>query len=163
MPSGAEPLFMDENGFSGPVEVSHVIFTAEDDGFAVVEVRDDSGEDIIATGTLAHLKPGERARLSGEWQQHQKFGRQLKVNMAVPMDPGDREGQVAYLTSLRHIGQVRAETLCDMYGPEVLDEIAADPSGVIGSLPRFGQRQVEGAVASWYETRAVRDLHVELG
>lgn len=163
MPSGAEPLFVDESGFSGPVEVLHVIFTAADDGYAVVEVRDESGEEIVSVGTLAHLKPGERARLSGEWQEHPRFGRQLKVDVAVPLDPGDREGQIAYLSSLRHIGEVRAEALCDMYGPEVLDRIAADPAGVIGSLPKLGAKQTEAAVASWYETRAVRDLHVELG
>ena len=38
----ADVLFDSENGFDGPVEVSRVIFSAEDDGFAVIEVRDDT-------------------------------------------------------------------------------------------------------------------------
>lgn len=159
----AEQLFSDENGFAGPVTALRVIFTAEDDGYAIVEVRDDSGDEFVATGPLAHLVPGERARLTGEWQRHPRYGDQLKANVAVPMDPNDRAGQVAYLSSLRNIGEVRAETLCDLYGPEVLDRIAADPAEAFGSLPRFGPKRVEAAVASWHETRAVRDLHVELG
>ncbi len=163
VPSTADPLFFDETGFSGPVTALQVIYTAPDDGFAIVEVRDDSGDEFVATGPLAHLKPGERARLNGEWQQHSRYGRQLKASVAVPMDPDDRAGQVAYLSSLRHIGQVRAETLCDTYGPEVLDRIAEDPSEAFGSLPGLRGKRVEAAVASWYETRAVRDLHVELG
>ena len=54
-------LFESEASFSGPVEVVRTIFAAEDDGFAVVEVRDDSGDEFVATGTIGHLKPGERA------------------------------------------------------------------------------------------------------
>lgn len=157
-----QPLFENENGFEGAVEVSRVIFTAEDDGYAVIEVRDDAGEEFVVTGTVAHLKPGEKARLAGQWQHHERFGPQLKAFTALPLDPGDRAGQIAYLGSLRHIGPVRAETLCDLYGAEVMEKIAADPSGVFGSLPKLGPRQAEAATESWYATRAVRDLHVEL-
>jgi len=163
MPLTAEPLFSDEAGFAGPVTALHVIFTAPDDGYAIVEVRDESGDEFIATGPLAHLNPGERCRLTGQWQEHSRYGRQLRATVAVPMDPDDRAGQVAYLSSLRNIGEVRAEALCDLHGPAVLDRIAEDPGAAFGALPGLGPKRVEAAVASWYETRAVRDLHVELG
>ncbi|MCO5315265.1 MAG: ATP-dependent RecD-like DNA helicase [Solirubrobacterales bacterium] len=163
MDSATEPLFSDETGFSGPVTVVHVVFASNDGDYAVVEVRDGSGEEFIAIGSLTHLSPGARARMTGEWQEHTRYGRQLRANTAIPLDPTDREGQVAYLSSLRNIGEVRAEALCDLFGEEVLDRIAADPSAAFGSLPKFGKKRVEAAVASWYETRAVRDLHVELG
>lgn len=162
MNSGSGQLFESEASFSGPVEVVHVIWSAEDDGFAVVEVRDDSGEEFVATGTIGHLKPGERAKLTGQWTEHQRFGPQVQVHTALPMDPSDRAGQIAYLSSLRQIGPVRAQALCDLYGTEVLEEIAADPDGIIGSLPGLGKKQREAALESWYETRSVRDLHVEL-
>ncbi len=155
-------LFESEASFNGAIEVIRTIFAAEDDGFAVIEVRDDSGDEFIATGTIGHLRPGERAKLTGEWTEHARFGPQVKVFTALPMDPSDRAGQVAYLSSLRHIGPVRAEALCELYGPEVLEKIAADPGGIIGSLPGLGDKQREAALESWYETRAVRDLHVEL-
>lgn len=162
MESGTGQLFESEASFSGAVEVVHVIWRADDDGFAVVEVRDDSGEEFVATGTIGHLKPGERAKVTGRWTEHQKFGPQVQVFTALPMDPSDRAGQVAYLSSLRHIGPIRAEALCELHGPEVLEMIAADPGGIIGSLPGLGPKQREAALESWYETRAVRDLHVEL-
>ncbi len=162
MPDRTEPLFDDENGFDGPVEVSRVIFAAEDDGYAVIEVRDESGDEIIVTGPVAHLNPGERSRLVGRWKHHPKFGPQVLADTAFPLDPADRAGQVAYLSTLRHIGPVRAETLCDLYGDQVMEKIAADPSGVFGCLPKLGRAQAEAATESWYETRALRDLHVEL-
>jgi len=160
--SGPGQLFESESSFSGPVEVVRTIFAAEDDGFAVVEVRDDSGDEFVATGTIGHLKPGERVKLTGEWTEHARFGPQVKVFTALPMDPSDRAGQIAYLSSLRHIGPIRAEALCELHGPEVLEKIAADPAGILGSLPGLGEKQREAALESWYETRVVRDLHVEL-
>lgn len=162
MESGTGQLFESEASFNGAVDVVHVIWKADDDGFAVIEVREDSGDEFVITGTVGHLKPGERVKLTGEWTEHQKFGPQVKVFTALPMDPSDRAGQVAYLSSLRHIGPVRADALCELHGPEVLEKIAADPNGIIGSLPGLGHKQREAALESWYETRAVRDLHVEL-
>jgi exodeoxyribonuclease V alpha subunit len=155
-------LFEDESRFEGVVEVLHRIFVADDDGFAILEVRDGDGEEITLTGTVAHLSPGEKARVVGTWEHHDRYGPQLKAETALPMDPEDREGQVAYLSTLKHIGPVRAERLCDKFGVEVLDRIAADPAGAFGSLPRMSRKQAEAAAESWYESRAVRDLHVEL-
>ena len=109
--SGAATLFdADEATYSGTVEVLGVIFRAEDDGYAVLEVQDgESGEGFALVGPVAHLGAGERAEVSGEWQTHSRYGRQLRARGALPLDPADREGQVAYLTSLRHIGPARAE------------------------------------------------------
>ena len=112
-----------------------VIFSAEDDGYAVLEVQDaESGEGFALVGPVAHLGAGDRAEVSGEWQTHARYGRQLRAQGALPLDPADREGQIAYLTSLRHIGPARAERLVDEHGEGVLGAIAANPQGVFASL-----------------------------
>jgi len=162
--SGTATLFdTDEADFSGTVEVLGSIFRAEDDGYAVLEVQDaESGEGFALIGPVAHLSPGDRAQVSGEWQTHSRYGRQLRAQGAVPMDPADREGQIAYLTSLRHIGPARAERLADDYGEGVLQAIAADPHGVFGSLRGISAKQAGAAAESWHASRAVRDLHVQL-
>ncbi len=162
--SGAATLFdTDETAYSGTIEVLGSIFRAEDDGYAVLEVRDaESGEGFALIGPVAHLGPGDRAQVSGEWQTHSRYGRQLRAQGAVPMDPADREGQIAYLTSLRHIGPARAEQLADEHGEGVLQAIAADPHGVFGSLRGVSAKQASAAAESWHASRAVRDLHVQL-
>lgn len=162
--SGTATLFdTDEAAYSGTVEVLGVIFRAEDDGYAVLEVQDsESGEGFALIGPVAHLSPGDRAQVSGEWQTHSRYGRQLRAQGAVPMDPADREGQIAYLTSLRHIGPARAERLADEHGEGVLQAIAADPHGVFGSLRGISAKQATAAADSWHASRAVRDLHVQL-
>ena len=125
----------DAASYTGTVEVIGVIYKAEDDGYAVLEVQDaESGEGFALVGPVAHLGVGDRAEVSGEWQTHNRYGRQLRAQGALPLDPADREGQVAYLTSLRHIGQKRAESLCDEHGEGVLQAIAADPQRIFASL-----------------------------
>jgi exodeoxyribonuclease V alpha subunit len=153
----------DAASYSGTVEVIGVIYKADDDGYAVLEVQEtESGEGFALVGPVAHLDAGDRAEVSGEWQTHSRYGRQLRAQGAMPLDPADRDGQVAYLSSLRHIGLKRAEKLCDEYGEEVLQEIAADPQRVFSSLRGVSADQAAAATQSWFASRAIRDLHVHL-
>ncbi len=153
----------DAASYTGTVEVLGVIFRADDDGYAVLEVREaESGEGFALVGPVAHLGEGDRAEVSGEWQTHSRYGRQLRAQGALPLDPADREGQVAYLTSLRHIGQKRAERLVDQHGEGVLAAIAANPQAVFSALRGVSADQAAAATESWHASRAVRDLHVQL-
>jgi exodeoxyribonuclease V alpha subunit len=162
--TGTATLFdADAASYTGTVEVLGVIYRAEDDGYAVLEVREtESGEGFALVGPVAHLGEGERAEVSGEWQTHSRYGRQLRASGALPLDPADREGQVAYLTTLRHIGPARAERLVDEHGEGVLGAIAADPQRVFSSLRGVSADQAAAAAESWHASRAVRDLHVQL-
>ncbi len=162
--NGTATLFdADAAAYAGTVEVLGVIFRAEDDGYAVLEVQDTgSGEGFALVGPVAHLAAGERAEVSGDWQTHSRYGRQLRAQGALPLDPADREGQIAYLTSLRHIGPARAERLVDEHGEGVLQAIAADPHGVFRSLRGVSEDQAAATAESWHASRAVRDLHVQL-
>jgi len=162
--SGATTLFdADAPSHSATVEVLGVIFCAEDDGYAVLEVQDaESGEGFALVGPVAHLGVGDRAEVSGEWQHHARYGRQLRAQGALPLDPADREGLVAYLTSLRHIGPARAERLVEEHGEGVLGAIGADPHSVFSSLRGVSADQAQVATESWHASRAIRDLHVQL-
>lgn len=162
--SDGDTLFeIDGGSHAATVEVLRVIFKAEDDGYAVLEVRDtESQATHPVVGPIGHLNPGDRAEVSGDWQTHATYGRQLRAERAMPMDPEDREGRIAYLTSLRHIGPARAKQLVDEHGEEVMLEIAANPSAVFSSLSGMNVGKVDAAVESWHASRAIRDLHVQL-
>lgn len=162
--NGTATLFdADAAAYTGTVEVIGVIFRAEEDGYAVLEVQEtESGEGFVLVGPVAHLEPEQRAEVSGDWQHHSRYGRQLRARGALPLDPTDREGQIAYLTTLRHIGRARAKRLVDEHGAGVLAAIAADPEGVFGSLRGVSAEQAAAAAESWRASRAVRDLHVHL-
>ena len=153
----------DAASYSGTVEVIGVRFRSDDRSFAVLRVQETaSGEGFVLVGPVAHLDAGDRAEVSGEWVEDSRFGRQLRAQAAVPVDPSDREGQVAYLTTLPHIGPVRAESLVETHGEEVLQKIAADPEAAFGSLHGVTSEQAVEAAEAWFESRAIRDLHVQL-
>jgi exodeoxyribonuclease V alpha subunit len=161
---GSATLFdADAASYTGTIEVLGVIFRAEDDGYAVLEVQEaDGGDGFALVGPVAHLNAGDRAEVSGEWQTHSRYGRQLRAQGALPLDPADREGQIAYLSTLRHIGKARAEKLVDLHGEEVLGVIAADPQRTFAALKGVSVDQAAEATQSWHESRAVRELHVQL-
>jgi len=161
---GTATLFdADAAAYTGTVEVLGVIFRAEEDGYAVLEVQEaETGEGFALVGPVAHLEPGQRAEVSGDWQTHSRYGRQLRARGALPLDPADREGRIAYLTTLRHIGRARATQLVDEHGENVLAAIAADPEGVFASLRGVSAKQAAAAAESWHASRAVRELHVRL-
>jgi exodeoxyribonuclease V alpha subunit len=162
--TGIATLFdADEAAHAATIEVLGVIYAAEDDGYAVLEVLDpESGEEFALVGPVAHLNAGDRAEVSGDWQNHSRYGRQLRARGALPLDPADRAGRIAYLTSLRHIGPARAEQLVDEHGEGVLSAIADDPTSVFAGLRGVSRSQADAAADSWHASRAVRDLHVQL-
>ena len=162
--NGTEILFdVDEADFSGTVEVLDVVFSSADDGYAVLEVEDaESGDEFSLVGPVAHLSAGDRAEISGDWHTHARYGRQLRAIGALPVDPSDRKGQISYLTSLRHIGPVRAEHLVEEHGPRVLEVIAADPESVFSALQGVTPEHAAAAADSWHSSRAIRHLHILL-
>jgi len=165
--TASSALFEDANplpgaAWTGEVEVLRQVFRSEEDGYAVLAVRDASGDDFAVIGPVGHLSAGDRAEVSGVWQEHARYGAQLRATGALPLDPADREGLIAYLTSLRYIGPARAEALLDRHGDGVLATIAGDPAGVFGALRGLSARQAAAAAESWHSSRAVRDLHVQL-
>jgi exodeoxyribonuclease V alpha subunit len=162
--NGTATLFdADAAGHSGTVEVLTVTYCAEDRSYAVLRAEDTgSGEKMVLVGPVAHLSVGERAEVTGEWTTHERYGRQLQVRSARPLDPTDREGHIRYLTSLRNIGQARAERLADSHGEGVLRAIAEDPHRAFASLPGVSDEQAAEAAEAWNESRAIRDLHVQL-
>ena len=121
----------------------------------MLEVQDaESGEGFALVGPVAHLSAGDRAEVSGDWQTHSRYGRQLRARGALPLDPADREGQIAYLTSLRHIGPARAERLVDEHGEGVLGAIAADPAASSARCAGSATNQAAAAAESWHASRA---------
>lgn len=153
----------DAASYTGTVEVLNVRFCSEDGKFAVLWVREtDSDERFAVVGPVGHLDAGDRAEVVGEWDEHTQYGHQLRAQGAAPVDPSDREGQIAYLTTLPHIGPARAAQLVEAHGEGVLQAIAADPEAVLGSVRGVTPEQAADAAEHWHESRAVRDLHVQL-
>src|SRR5688500_14520356 len=83
--------------FDAEVRVQHVLYKATNESFAVVLVEAPDGDTVAAAGPLAHLAPGTRARVAGNWQEHPKYGHQIQAELGYEVDPDDAGGIRKYL------------------------------------------------------------------
>lgn len=50
----------------------------------MLELTDESGDEITAVGPLALSSVGERVEITGEWTEHKAYGRQFKARKLKP-------------------------------------------------------------------------------
>ena len=148
--------------FDDEISAERFRYRDEEAGWAVLQGTSSDGDEITLVGPLSHLRPGERAHVLGTWVEDPRYGMQVKVTQAEPLDPGDAESLALFLRSVRHIGPRRAERLIAHFGaPDTLRAIDDDPARALSAaaLPR---KALAEAVSSWEELRAQRNLHLLL-
>lgn len=109
--------------------VESVTFYNAANGFTVFEVSGDEDGDIFtAVGVVSELSPGESVTLTGVWQTHQSFGRQLKVELLEHAMPVSTEQLFKYLSSgvIRGVGPATAEKIVEKFGENSFDVIEND-------------------------------------
>jgi exodeoxyribonuclease V alpha subunit len=149
-------------GFEGEVTARRFRYRDADAGWAVLQATGADGDDLILVGPLSHLREGERARVTGSWVDDPRYGVQVKVAQADPLDPADPESLAVFLRSVKHVGPKRADRLIATFGaPDTLRAIDDDPHRALAAagLP---SRALAEAAASWEELRAQRNLHLLL-
>jgi len=109
--------------------VEGITFCNQTNGFTVFEFSsDEDGEIFTAVGVVSELSPGEQVTLTGVWQTHQSFGKQLKVEMLERRMPVSTEQLFKYLSSggSRGVGPATAEKIVSKFGENSFDVIEND-------------------------------------
>jgi len=103
---------------SGPISgrVGYVRWRG-DSGFCVATFHDLKGkrEFIIVGGLPEEVRDGTHLIVEGEWVNHPKFGKQLKVTSLNYPNPDSDEGVIGFLTQLPYIGDLRALALLNLF------------------------------------------------
>src|SRR3954447_26304895 len=146
--------------FAQEVVIRRVRFAAPDGAFAVVEA-DRDGDEITLVGPVAHLEERERVAIAGTWQDDKRFGMQVRVRTAQPLQPSGADAMLAYLRRVKHVGPGRAAKLYDRHGDDVLNAIDDDPRAAFKAAG-LSARQAAEAAASWDGLRSQRALHLLL-
>jgi exodeoxyribonuclease V alpha subunit len=148
--------------FDDEVTAQRFRYRDEEAGWAVLAATAADGDEITLVGPLAHLRQGERARVMGSWVEDPRYGMQVKVTQAEPLDPDDPESLATFLRAVKHIGPRRAERLIAHFGaPNALRAIDDDPGRALAAAG-LSRRALAEAVSSWEELRAQRNLHMLL-
>ena len=112
--------------------VAKVIYFNEESLFCVTSLNTEQGE-LIATGNMGRLKPGEKLVLNGRYQTHSKYGRQFKVSSFKVIPPQEVEGIKAYLGSglIKGIGPALAERIVARFKTETLEVMDQNPESLL--------------------------------
>lgn len=121
---------MDETGLlrlTGTIE--HVIYSNEENGYAICDLGTDSDELVTVTGTLPYIGEGDTVTVYGKWVHNPKYGRQFRVEQCEKQLPADRASILRYLSSgtIKGIGPKTAQRLVEMFGDETFDVIENHP------------------------------------
>ncbi len=137
-------LFEEENREDHPHvltgRVNRVVFRSED-GFAVLRVLvGDSPTTTIVVGAIGALHEGDSVRISGSWQEHQRFGRQFRVDSYQKVMPETAVGVEAYLARVPDIGPKIAARLVGHFGVNALEIISNSPLR-LREVPGIGKKR----------------------
>lgn len=144
--------------------VERIVYASDESGWSVVRIESGDGHDAItAVGNLVGVQPGERLRLTGQWVQDRRWGRQFQVASYVSLLPATLGGIERYLGSglVPGIGKVMARRLVQHFGLETLDILEHHPRR-LQEVAGIGAERSRRLEAAWAEQRHVRDVMVFL-
>ncbi len=125
--------------------VERVTYHDEDSLYTVLRVLPESGFSpsggtgslfaptrVTAVGRMLEPLEGQRVRLEGTWGRHSTHGDQFEFNSNLPLDPGDEEGLIRYLSSkaFEGIGETIAQRIVEKLGTGTLDIIRDHPESL---------------------------------
>jgi len=100
-------------------QLDRITFHNPENGYTIAQLTpEEGGQPVTVVGTMASPSEGETVEVQGEWTNHPKYGRQLKVDTYRPVYPSSREGIERYLASglLPGIGPVTARRIVESFG-----------------------------------------------
>lgn len=89
-------------------------------------------DNIVALGDVAGVREGDRLTVTGSWQEHPKYGRQLRVEHWEKPVPSTEEAAADFLSSglIKGVGPVLAERIVKTLGPDAVSVIIKDPNAL---------------------------------
>jgi exodeoxyribonuclease V alpha subunit len=89
-------------------------------------IADFSG--TTALGNLSEPHAGLEYKLTGEWSDNRRYGRQFQFNLAEAIIPQDEEGIFHYLVRIgKWVGPIVARKIIELYGEKTLVILKNDP------------------------------------
>lgn len=143
--------------------VKTIIFRSEDTGFTVLELTDQSGDELTAVGEMPLASVGERIELDGEWTEHRAYGRQFRAASCKTLAPATLAALKNYLASglIKGVGESTAEAIVQSFGMETLEVLENTPERLV-EVPGIGRVRASTISASFAAQRGLRDIMLGL-
>jgi exodeoxyribonuclease V alpha subunit len=135
------------------------IYKNEETGYSVASFSDG----IKAVGILPGIKPGERLKLTGQYESHPKHGQQFKIESFSIIYPTTMSSISKYLGSglIKGIGPAIAERIVDIFGEDTLAIMDNDTDKLL-KVEGIGRKKLVQIKKSWQDQKAVKDIMLYL-
>jgi exodeoxyribonuclease V alpha subunit len=142
--------------------VRRVVYASPDGEFAVLEL-DVEGASLpaVIVGQLAAMKLGETLQVAGRWERHPQFGRQLRVELALPKGPQTLLGIERYLATLSGIGPELSRRIVETFGLSALTVLETETFRV-AAVKGIGKRRAQRALADVQARHEEREVMIFL-
>lgn len=109
--------------------VDAVIYQNEDNGYAVIRLNAEDGEEVTAVGILPQICLGEELMLTGHWVTHASYGEQFQAEYFERRMPASVKGISDYLSSgiIKGVGPKLARKIAEHFGEQTFTVMANEP------------------------------------
>ncbi len=109
--------------------IEHVIYSNEDNGYAICDMAVADDEIVTIVGTLPMVAAGDNLVVYGKWTHNPKYGRQFSVSQYERTMPADTASILRYLASgaIKGIGPKTAMRIVEEFGEDTFDVIENHP------------------------------------
>lgn len=144
--------------------LKRIVFTNPTNGYSVclLNLSHKSGT-VTVTGHFPGVQCGETLVVRGQWQEHEKFGKQFKCTAFEATLPADVHGIRQYLSSglIHGIGKEYAGKIVEFFGEDTF-YVLNEASARLTDVPGIGKKRAAMIKKAWDEQRAIRDTMIFL-
>ena len=142
--------------------IERVIYTNEENGYAVFSVEGEDGEEIFV-GTLYGVGEGLYIIAEGDYVNHPQYDIQFKFTSCEIQMPEDVIGIERYLSSgiIKGIGEVRAKQIVKKFKADTLRIIEEEPER-LAEIKGISERQARAIGVAYMEKREFQEVVIFL-
>ena len=145
--------------------IEKFIYSNKEHGFMIASFLEEGTKNpITIKGNMIGIEVSQKLQISGYWEYHPEYDRQLKVSEAIPLERMTREGIISFLSSgaYQGIGNKLAEKIFDMFGDKTIEIIDEDPEQLL-KVKGFGKKQLKAVQEDRDDQRGYREVMTFLG
>jgi exodeoxyribonuclease V alpha subunit len=143
--------------------IEQIVYYNPDNGYTVCRFTVEDGQALTVIGSFPPLSAGEVLRVTGQWEDNPKFGRQFRVESYIPVLPSSVKGIEKFLSSglVKGIGPVIARRIVKKFGVQTIEVISKKPEDIL-EVEGVGAAKLREIKKSWAENQHIRDLIIFL-
>ena len=145
------------------------IYKNNDNGYIVglMRVKESNEKEfnnkvITFTGMFVDLRLRTNYTFEGDFQEHNRYGRQFAVSSYEIAMPTDEEELIEFLSSdLFPIGEKTAEKIVDKFGKDAINIITENPEALL-EIPRLGREKINKIIKVLEDYQSTSHIVIDL-